>query len=57
MDSKFEVHPQGTATELRLSRELVRVMENSGGILPSDISKSLKELIDFHSRKLADKDS
>lgn len=57
MDSKFEVHPQGTATELRLSRQLVRVMENSGGVLPSDISKSLKELTDFHAQKLADKDS
>ena len=54
MDSRFEVHPEGTATELRLSRELVRVMEKSGGVLPSDISKSLKELTDFHTKQITE---
>lgn len=54
MDSRFEVHPEGTATELRLSRELIRVMENSGGVLPSDISKSLKELTDFHTKQITE---
>ncbi len=54
MDSKFEVHPEGTATELRLSRELVRVMEKSGGVLPSEISTSLKELMNFHTKQTAE---
>ena len=54
MDSKFEVHPQGTATELRLSRELVRVMEKSGGVLPSDISKTLEELTNFHTKQITE---
>jgi hypothetical protein len=54
MDSKFEVHPEGTATELRLSRELVRVMEKSGGVLPSDVSTSLEELMNFHTKQVAE---
>ena len=54
MDPKFEVHPEGTATELRLSRELVRVMEKSGGVLPSDVSAPLENLLNFHAQKLAD---
>ena len=54
MDSGFEVHPKGTATELRLSRELVRVMERSGGVLPSDISTTLEELTNFHTKQITE---
>ena len=54
MDPKFEVHPEGTATELRLSRELVRVMEKSGGVLPSDVSAPLENLKNFYVQQLAD---
>jgi hypothetical protein len=54
MDSGFEVHPKGTATELRLSRELVRVMEKSGGVLPSDISTTLEELTNFHTKQITE---
>lgn len=54
MDSRFEVHPEGTATELRLSRELVRVMEKSGGVLPSDISTTLEELTNFHTKQITE---
>ncbi len=53
MDPKFEVHPEGTATELRLSRELVRVMEKSGGVLPSDVSAPLENLKNFYVQQLA----
>jgi hypothetical protein len=54
MDPRFEVHPEGTATELRLSRELVRVMEKSGGVLPSDISTTLEELTNFHTKQITE---
>lgn len=54
MDSGFEVHPEGTATELRLSRELVRVMEKSGGVLPSDISTTLEELTNFYTKQITE---
>lgn len=52
--SDFEVHDIGTATELRLSRQLVNEIKQVGeqygfGLFPSNVLNTYKELIAFYS--------
>jgi len=44
MAIKTEVHQEGTAMELRLSRKLVRALEDSGVVLTSEVLPHLDNL-------------
>lgn len=49
---KTELHQAGTAIELRLSRKLVRALEDSGGVLPPEVLPHLQELKNFYQGQL-----
>lgn len=44
MAVKTEVHQEGTAMELRLSRKLVQALEDSGVVLTSEVLPHLNNL-------------
>ena len=51
-DNDFEVHPRGTARELKMSRELVTEMyqlinQYGPGIFPREISTKLNALVEY----------
>ena len=51
-DNDFEVHPRGTARELKMSRELVTEMyqlikQYGPGIFPLEISTKLNALVEY----------
>lgn len=53
----FEVHDIGTATELRLGRQLVNEIKQAGdqyglGLFPVNVLAAYKEIIDFHTKQL-----
>jgi len=57
MNGNFEVHPIGTATEMRLARELVAVIEQmtdqfGEGIVPYNVFKAYSELHDHYVTQL-----
>jgi hypothetical protein len=52
MAIKTEVHQQGTAMELKLSRKLVRAMEDSGVVLTPDVSPHLQKLKEFYKKQI-----
>jgi len=52
MAVKTEVHQQGTAMELKLSRKLVRAMEDSGVVLTPDVSPHLQKLKEFYKKQI-----
>lgn len=54
----FETHVRGTATEIRLSRELVKEMEqimvqHGRGIFPANVLSAYDKLVSHHSLQLA----
>ena len=56
--SDFEVHERGTATEIRLSRELIKEMEEimrsyGRGIFPANVLTVYDKLVAHHSLQLA----
>ena len=58
MNGDFEVHPRGTAEELRRSRELANAIEQlivqyGEGILPHSILQSYKPLRHMYARHIA----
>jgi len=53
MSKDFEVHPIGTANEIKLSRQLSSAIEQithqyGDGIVPNSVFKSYKELTDYY---------
>lgn len=55
--SDFEVHPIGTATEIRLSRELARSIEQlmdqyGPGIVPESIRQAYERLYESYLRQI-----
>ncbi len=55
--SDFEVHEIGTATELRLSRELAKQMKQIGeqfgfGIFPENVSTAYYKLIEHYDSRM-----
>jgi len=49
----FEVHPRGTAEEIKLSRALANEIEQithqyGDGIVPNSVFKAYKELTDYY---------
>lgn len=55
--SDFEVHAIGTTTEIRLSRELARAIEQiivqyGPGIIPKSILRAYNELNDHYARQI-----
>jgi hypothetical protein len=52
MPVKTEIHQEGTAQELSLSRKLIRALEDFGGNLPPQVDHQLSELKKFYKRQL-----
>lgn len=53
MSKDFEVHPIGTANEIKLSRQLSSAIEQitqqyGDGIVPHSVFKAYKELTDYY---------
>jgi hypothetical protein len=53
MSKDFEVHPIGTANEIKLSRQLSSAIEQithqyGVGIVPNSVFKAYKELTDYY---------
>ena len=57
MSKDFEVHPIGTANEIKLSRQLSSEIEQitqqyGDGIVPNSVFKAYKELIDYYAMQI-----
>lgn len=54
--SDFEVHPIGTAREIRLSRDLAReieqVTQQYGGVIPHNVMQAYLKLTEYYARQI-----
>ena len=54
--SDFEVHPIGTAREIRLSRDLAReieqVTQQYGGVIPNNVMQAYLKLVEYYARQI-----
>ena len=54
--SDFEVHPIGTAREIRLSRDLARAIESNieqyGNVVPHDVLQAYLKLKDYYAYQI-----
>jgi hypothetical protein len=52
MSTKTEVHQEGTAMELSLSRKLIRDLEDSGEVLSPAVALSLDKIKKFYKKQI-----
>jgi hypothetical protein len=52
MSIKSEVHQEGTAMELSLSRKLIRALEDSGEVLSPAVALSLDKIKKFYKEQI-----
>lgn len=54
--SDFEVHPIGTAREIRLSRDLAReieqVTQQYGGVIPNNVMQAYLKLTEYYALQI-----
>jgi len=52
MSTRTEVHQEGTAMELSLSRKLIRALEDSGEVLSPAVALSLDKIKKFYKEQI-----